>query len=155
LAASAGLPGWQAPALSTTAGRCAVAAQGPAAWCPEDNTVVVDRAAIGQLEDRFGDFAGATLIASRYGLAVLQALRRETTGAAAICLAGAYTGGLLKADGSFTLSPGDLDEAVEVLLRQDWAARDPAGAADPRQHGYERIALFRKGVVSGSQACLA
>jgi len=155
LAASAGLPGWQAPALSTTAGRCAVAAQGPAAWCPEENTVVVDRAAIGQLEDRFGDFAGATLIASRYGLAVLQALRRETTGASAICLAGAYTGGLLKADGSFTLSPGDLDEAVEVLLRQDWAGRDPAGAADPRQHGYERIALFRKGVVSGPQACLA
>ena len=155
LAASAGLPGWQAPPLSTTAGRCAVAAQGPAAWCPEENTVVVDRAAIGQLEDRFGDFAGATLIASRYGLAVLQALRRETTGASAICLAGAYTGGLLKADGSFTLSPGDLDEAVEVLLRQDWAGRDPAGAADPRQHGYERIALFRKGVVSGPQACLA
>jgi len=155
LAASAGLPGWQAPALSTTAGRCAVAAQGPAAWCPEDNTVVVDRAAIGQLEDRFGDFAGATLIASRYGLAVLQALRREATGASAICLAGAYTGGLLKADGSFTLSPGDLDEAVEVLLVQDWAGRDAAGATDPQQHGYERIGLFRKGVVGGSQACLA
>ena len=69
--ASAGLPGGRPPALSTTAGRCAVAAQGPAAWCPEDNAVVVDRAAVAQLEDRFGDFAGAALIASRYGLAAL------------------------------------------------------------------------------------
>jgi predicted metalloprotease len=154
-AASAGLPGWRPPALSTTAGRCAVAEQGPVAWCPEDNTVVVDRAAVAQLEDRFGDFAGAALIAGRYGLAAQQALGRAATGAAAICLAGAYTGGLLKDDGSFTLSPGDLDEAVEVLLVQDWAGRDAAGATDPQQHGYERIGLFRTGVVGGPQACPA
>jgi hypothetical protein len=44
---------------------------------------------------------------------------------------------------------------VEVLLLQDWAGRDPAGAADPQQRGYERIALFRKGIVGGPQACLA
>jgi len=152
---AAGLPGWTAPVLRTVAGRCAVAAQGPVAWCPEDNAVVVDRVAVAQIEDRFGDFAGATLIAGRYGLAALQALRREATGGAAICLAGAYTGGLLSADGSFTLSPGDLDEAVEVLLDEDWAGRDTAGATDPHQHGYERISLFRKGVLGGAQACLA
>ena len=154
IAATAGLPGWQAPPLRTSAGRCAVAPQGPAAWCSADNAVVVDRAAIAQLEDRFGDFAGATLIASRYGLAVLDALKRQATGAGALCLAGAYTGGLLNADGTFTLSPGDLDEAVEVLLAQDWAARDAAGAADQGERGYERIALFRKGVVGGARACL-
>jgi predicted metalloprotease len=153
-AATAGRPGWQPPALRTTAGGCAVGAQGPVAWCPQENAVVVDRAAVAQLEDRFGDFAGATLIASRYGLAALEASRRQATGAGAICLAGAYTGGLLSAEGSFTLSPGDLDEAVEVLLAQDWAGRDTAGAADPQQHGYERIGLFRKGVLGGAQACL-
>lgn len=153
-AAAAGLPGWQPPALRTTAGRCAVGAQGPAAWCPADNAVVVDRAAVAQLEDEFGDFAGAALIAGRYGLATLEALRKPSTGAGAICLAGAYTGGLLSARGSFTLSPGDLDEAVEVLLTRDWAGRDTAGALDPRQHGYERIGLFRKGVLGGAQACL-
>ncbi len=154
IAAAAGLPGWRAPALRTTAGRCAIAAQGPVAWCPADNAVVVDRVAVAGLADRFGDFAGATLIASRYGLAVLDALKRQATGAGAICLAGAYTGGLLNADGTFTLSPGDLDEAVEVLLAQDWAARDTAGAADPGAHGYERIGLFRKGVLGGAPACL-
>ena len=42
-----------------------------------------------------------------------------------------------------------------MLLVQDWAGRDAAGATDPRQHGYERIGLFRRGVVGGSQACLA
>ena len=41
-----------------------------------------------------------------------------------------------------------------MLLVQDWAGRDTAGAADPQQHGYERIGLFRKGVVGGAQACL-
>jgi predicted metalloprotease len=153
-AAAAGRPGWQPPALRTAAGGCAVGDQGPAAWCPGENAVVVDRGAVAQLEDRFGDFAGAALIASRYGLATLEAARRDATGAGAICLAGAYTGGLLSAEGSFTLSPGDLDEAVEVLLDENWAGRDAAGAADPRQHGYERIGLFRKGVLGGAQACL-
>ena len=154
IAAAAGLPGWKAPALRTTAGRCTVAAQGPVGWCPGDNAIVVDRAAVAKLEQRFGDFAGVTLIAGRYGLAVLDALKRQEGGAGAVCLAGAYTGGLLSADGAFTLSPGDLDEAVEVLLAQDWAARDTAGATDPTVHGYERIALFRKGVLSGARACV-
>jgi hypothetical protein len=115
---------------------------------------VVDRTALAQLANRFGDFSGATLIASRYGMALLDALKRQGGGAGAICLAGAYTGGLLTSGGTFTLSPGDLDEAVEVLLAQNWAARDTAGAADPNEHGYERIGLFRKGVLGGSQACL-
>jgi hypothetical protein len=38
---------------------------------------------------------------------------------------------------------------------QDWAGRDAAGATDPQQHGYERIRLFRTGVVGGPQACPA
>jgi hypothetical protein len=60
-------PGWRRPRASGVAGAPAEhhgragarwAAQGPAAWCPEENTVVVDRAAIGQLEDRFGALRG-------------------------------------------------------------------------------------------------
>jgi predicted metalloprotease len=155
IAAGVGLSGWRPPLLRTTADRCAVAAQGPAAWCPGSNAVVVDRAALARVVDGSGDFAAATLIAGRYGLAVLDALKQHATGAGAICMAGAYTGGLLSADGTFTLSPGDLDEAVEVLLAQDWAGRDSAGHADPAEHGYERIGLFRKGVLGGAQACLA
>src|SRR4051794_35688032 len=91
IAAEAGLPGWTAPTLRTTAGRCAVAPQGPVAWSPDENVVVVDRTALAQLANRFGDFSGATLIASRYGMALLDALKRQGGGAGAICLAGAYT----------------------------------------------------------------
>ncbi|HEY0816502.1 MAG TPA: neutral zinc metallopeptidase, partial [Pseudonocardia sp.] len=158
VAASAGATGWQAPSLGPAAAGCAVAAQGPAAWCGRGEPVVVDRPALAALEEKFGDYAGATLVADRYGLAVLDALGRPVTGsaagAAATCLAGAYTGGLFTAGDALTLSPGDLDEAVQVLLEQDWADRDAKGAADAAEHGYERIDHFRTGVFGGAKACL-
>jgi predicted metalloprotease len=158
IAAAAGATGWRAPSLGSGAAECATSTQGPAAWCGADEPIAVDRAALAAVEEKFGDYAGATLIASRYGLAVLDALGRPVAGskagAAATCLAGAYTGGLFDARDSFTLSPGDLDEAVEVLLVQDWADRDAQGAADPAEHGYERIDHFRTGVLGGANACL-
>lgn len=158
IAAAAGATGWQAPSLAAAAADCAATEQGPAAWCGQGEPIVVDRPALAALEEKFGDYAGATLIASRYGLAVLDALGRPATGskagAAATCLAGAYTGGLFSARDTFTLSPGDLDEAVQVLLEQDWADRDAQGVADAAEHGYERIDHFRTGVFSGAHACL-
>lgn len=157
LAAEAGATGWQAPSLGA-ATDCAAADQGPAAWCGPGEPIVVDRPSLAAVEEKFGDYAGATLIASRYGLAVLDALGRpvtgSTAGAAATCLAGAYTGGLFNARDTFTLSPGDLDEAVQVLLEQDWAERDARGAVDTTEHGYDRIDHFRTGVFSGAKACL-
>jgi predicted metalloprotease len=155
IAAAASDAGWQAPPLRTATNDCAVADQGPVAWCAADAAVVVDKPALAAVENQFGDYAGATHIASRYGLATLEALGRPATGATATCLAGAYTGGLFTARGAaFTLSPGDLDEAVEVLLAQDWAARDAKGATDPAEHAYERIDHFRAGVLGGATACL-
>jgi hypothetical protein len=74
--------------------------------------------------------------------------------AGATCLAGAYTGRLLDAPDGFRLSPGDLDEAVQVLLLADWAARDAAGASDPAEHGFERITRFRAGLLEGPAGCL-
>jgi predicted metalloprotease len=157
-AAAAGASGWQAPSLSGAAGGCAAAEQGAVAWCGAGGPIVVDRSALAGIEDKFGDYAGATLIAGRYGIAMLDALGRPVTGgaagAAATCLAGAYTGSLFTARGAFTLSPGDLDEAVEVLLAQDWTARDAQGAADPAEHGYDRIDHFRAGVFGGAKSCL-
>ena len=152
-------PGWDPPALST-GGACPpdeLAAQGPAAYCPDDGAVAVDVEALDQLHRDVGDFGGATLVAGRYGLA----LRHVTggspvgnpAGAAATCLAGAYTGRLFDAAEGFRLSPGDLDEAVQVLLLADWAARDAAGASDPAEHGFERVARFRTGLLDGPAAC--
>jgi predicted metalloprotease len=152
-------PGWDPPQLST-GGACPVpelAAQGPAAYCREDGGVAVDVAALERLHEEVGDFAGATVVAGRYGIAMLDATGRspvgKPAGVAATCLTGAYTGRLFDAAEGFQLSPGDLDEAVQVLLAADWVARDAAGASDPADHGFERIGRFRTGLLDGPAAC--
>ncbi|WP_170308999.1 neutral zinc metallopeptidase [Pseudonocardia hierapolitana] len=152
-------PGWDPPQLST-GGACPVpelAAQGPAAYCREDGGVAVDVAALERLHEEIGDFAGATVVAGRYGIAMLDASGRSPVGtpagAATTCLTGAYTDRLFDAAEGFQLSPGDLDEAVQVLLAADWVARDAAGASDPADHGFERIGRFRTGLLEGAAAC--
>jgi hypothetical protein len=70
-----------------------------------------------------------------------------------MCLAGSYTARLVDTTGSFALSPGDLDEAVQALVADTWAARDGAGSADPAEHGFDRVAVFREGVQGGPAAC--
>lgn len=156
-----GLSGRQAPPLRTSArnGGCrAWAQQGPAAYCAAEPSIIVDREELAAVENDIGDYAVGTLVASRYGLATLDALGRPVVGAgagvAAICLAGAYTARLVDPRGSFSLSPGDLDEAVEVLLTDDWADRGADGRTDPATDGYARIDHFRAGVLGGSGACL-
>jgi predicted metalloprotease len=153
-------PGWEPPQLNS-GGACEVdelAVQGPAAYCREDGGVAVDVAALGELHDDVGDFAGATLVAGRYGIALLDATGEPPVGppagAAAVCLAGAYTDRLFDATSGFQLSPGDLDEAVQVLLLHDWVARDAAGESDPADHGFERISRFRTGLLDGPDTCL-
>jgi predicted metalloprotease len=153
------VPGWQAPELSRTpacTGRAA-AAQGSAVFCAADGAVAVNPSELAAVHRQFGDYAAVVEMASRYGLATLHATGANTTGpaagAAALCLSGAYTGRLI--DGvAFSLSPGDLDEAVQVLLAGDWAARDSGGAADPAEHGFDRVARFRAGLLDGPESCL-
>lgn len=156
-----GVPGWTAPPLLS--GACPdAAAQGPARLCPtvgspDGGPIDVDPALLGPLHRDLGDFAGATLISGRYALAALRAAGSPVEGLdaghAAVCLAGAYAGRLLVAPVGFRLSPGDLDEAVQVLLVDDWAARDTAGRADPAEHGYERVARYEDGLRGGPGAC--
>ena len=150
-------PGWNAPPLrtatSTACPRDELTAQGPAGFCPADGSIGVDQAALGTLERRFGDFAAAALVASRYALAALTERGARADGAAAICLTGAYTARLSDPSASFTLSPGDLDEAVQVLLADNWAARDAAGRADDADDGFDRVGRFREGLRRGASSC--
>lgn len=133
--------------------------QGPAAFCPSDRSVRVDtgRELVGE-HRALGDFSTGTLLASRFGLAALAAMGRPTEGAdagrRALCLAGAYTGSVGRPDTDFGLSPGDLDEAVNLLLRDDRAARGADGTAGTPT-AYDRVADFRSGVDGGADRCLA
>lgn len=157
----AGTPGgapWQPPAVVAGSGatRCAPGDQGPIAWCPAVNTIGVDTtSALPRMHTEIGDYATGTLLAARYGLATLSALRRPVRGLGArrdaLCLAGAYTGAVFARHDGFGLSPGDLDEAVQVLLDDDFASRDVDGVGIAT--GFERIAAFRSGVDRGAATC--
>jgi hypothetical protein len=126
-------------------------------FCAADGAVAVNPTQLAALHQQFGDYAAAVEMSSRYALATLNAVGASTVGPAAsgaiVCLSGAYTGHLV--DGvAFTLSPGDLDEAVQVLLAEDWVARDSGGRTDPAEHGFDRVTTFRAGFLAGPQSCL-
>ncbi|MFD7656898.1 neutral zinc metallopeptidase [Actinosynnema sp. NPDC059797] len=131
--------------------------QGPVAFCPGDDSVEVEvEEDLPELHAEIGDYATGVLLASRYALAAMDAVGAEVEGASAatsaLCLAGAYTREVFTRQEGFGLSPGDLDEAVQVLLAHDYAARDAAGrsALEP---GFKRVEVFRGGVLEGAGAC--
>jgi len=150
--------GWTAPAVdqARTAPDCGTGRQGAAAFCAEDNVVrIATDGTIAEVHGRIGDFGAGTIVATRYALAAMSAAELPLTGAEAqrsvLCLAGSYTGSLLKPRREFTVSPGDLDEAVLVLLGYDYPSRDIDGGAIAS--GFERVAAFRDGVVGGAREC--
>jgi len=104
------------------------------------------------------------LVASRYALAALDALGRpvrgDAAGRTAVCLTGAYTRALARPEhrrhgrpGQLRALPGDVDEAVQELLDQDFAARDASGLAPGGDLGFERIEQFRAGTLGGPASC--
>ncbi len=134
---------------------CTQADQGPVAFCPDATQVDYDtEVELPKIHKQIGDYATGTLLASRFALAALADLKKPTEGADsqhdAVCLAGAFTGSLLGREDQ-VLSPGDLDEAIQVLLTYDYAARDMTGQGIPT--GFERVRAFRKGVLEGDDAC--
>ncbi|MGH3915954.1 MAG: neutral zinc metallopeptidase [Pseudonocardiaceae bacterium] len=136
--------------------------QGPAAFCPaaigstDVDTLELDTSGqLPELHAEIGDYSTGTLLASRYSLAALDALGLPTEGESArrgvLCLAGTYTGTLLQRTDSFGLSPGDLDEAVQVLLGFDYVSRDISGRG--LASGFARVEEFRAGTLDGVAAC--
>lgn len=125
-------------------------------WCPRrhrdvlpsNNTITYDPATLQHAHDSIGDFASGVLIASAWSSSVQHELAHDlgTTAArkGAECLAGAWA-----ADRATSLSPGDLDEAVTLLV---------AGSVPERQIGNhestDRGSAFRAGggVPCGLQA---
>ncbi|WP_367136037.1 neutral zinc metallopeptidase [Saccharothrix sp. HUAS TT1] len=131
--------------------------QGPVAYCPADQAVEVEvESELPELHAEIGDYATGVLLASRYALAAMAAvdvdLDGERAATSALCLAGAYTREVFTRQEGFGLSPGDLDEAVRVLLAYDYAARDARGSAT-LEPGFKRVEVFRGGVLEGTKAC--
>jgi predicted metalloprotease len=150
---------WPAPRLlsGTPCAAAGTDAQGPARSCSATLTVSASRDELAGVYRKYGDYASATVLASRYALAALGAMDRPVlgpdAGQTAICLAGAYTGQLLPRSSGFELSPGDLDEAVDELLGEDLAARDAAGHAPEGDFGLDRVRQFRNGALGGPTRC--
>ena len=123
-------------------------------YCPSNNTITYDPATLQHAHDSIGDFASGVLIASAWSSSVQHELAHDlgTTAArkGAECLAGAWA-----ADRATSLSPGDLDEAVTLLV---------AGSVPERQIGnhesidrgsaFERVAAFRAGYKHGPSKCV-
>jgi hypothetical protein len=146
-------------AASDRCGTPDLARQGPARYCASDGAVSVSASGLARVHDQIGDYASGVLLASRYALAVLSALGKPVlgpdAGRDAVCLSGAYTHQLFDrvSTPTFGLSPGDLDEAVQELLTQDYAARDASGQAPAGDLGLERIGEFRTGALNGPTSC--
>ncbi|TDV54048.1 putative metalloprotease [Actinophytocola oryzae] len=149
---------WTAPPVRTsdTEPECGGADQGPIAYCEDTGEIDVStEGELPKLHTDIGDFATGTILASRFSLAALKTLGKPLEGEdaqrALLCVTGAYTGTLLTRQKGFALSPGDLDESIQVLLRYDYAGRDAAGKAVAT--GFDRVSLFRKGTLQGINAC--
>ncbi|EQD84435.1 peptidase [Saccharopolyspora erythraea] len=137
---------WSAPPVVDDPGsRCGETA---VEYCTDPARVAVDEPALAALDHDIGDQAITTLVASRYAVAALDALGLPAHGVEGgrrvSCLAGAYTG-------RAALSPGDLDEAVEVLLAGNGVSRDVDGVN--ALTGFDRFLSFRGGALGGPGAC--
>lgn len=125
--------------------------------CIPDRYVGFDlETALSEAYDQNGDFGVATLFATQYGLDIADQLGGEvddvTATLRADCYAGSWTAAILPPDPpedyQLILSPGDLDEAVAVLL----AVRSEADRARTGP-GFDRVRAFRRGVLSGAEEC--
>lgn len=110
------------------------------------------------LYDQNGDFGVATLLATQYGLDVVNQLGSADDEVTATlqgdCFAGAFAGAILPDENGespyeLVLSPGDLDEGVSALL-----TFRSAGDRERQGPGFDRARAFRRGVLGGPEDCL-
>ena len=110
------------------------------------NTVHYDSATLQQVHDSIGDFGSGMLLATAWASSVEhqmgQPLGTDASRRGAECLAGAWA-----ASEQSSLSPGDLDEAVTVLVSAGQGNTD-------RGTAFDRVAAFRDGFKNGPSQCV-
>ncbi|MCB0976604.1 MAG: neutral zinc metallopeptidase [Acidimicrobiales bacterium] len=129
--------------------------------CVPEHRIGYSSDLVEQAYKRYGDFGVATLLGSQYGLDVQVELDDVPDDVTLMtrrgdCYTGAWTAEMIPdengdpadPDLSLVLSPGDLDEAVGVLLgirsESDRIRQGP---------GFDRVRAFRTGVLQGAEAC--
>lgn len=128
-------------------------------YCDADQTVYVDETdLVGPAYDEIGDFAVATALSLPYAQAArAQAGLSTEDGAAtrsAVCLTGVYHAQWYNAAFAevvnASISPGDLDEAVQFLLTY---GIDDQVFPNVDASGFELVGQYRAGFLRGGQAC--
>jgi predicted metalloprotease len=128
-------------------------------YCADDRTVYVDRTDLAQpAYDEIGDFAMTTALSLPYSLAVRDEAGLSTDDGAAtrsaVCLTGWYEAqwynGAFDASTHATISPGDIDEAVQFLL--EYGVR-PEVFPNTSASGFELVGAYRAGFLQGGDAC--
>jgi predicted metalloprotease len=122
-------------------------------FCAQDNSLKLSHDPLENVYNRVdhGDYAPMTLVGIGYGQAVvaqagMPAGDDATKLRQAICLDGAYTRSVVNRPASsqqVTLSPGDLDEAMQALLF--YAGQDTFFGSPDQMSGFDRVQAYRRG----------
>ena len=128
-------------------------------YCAANSTVYYDETdLIRPAYEKLGDFAVTAGLSLPYALAARAqaglSVDDEVATSSAVCLTGWYTSQWYHrafADVlDVTLSPGDVDEAVEFLLTY---GADPRVFPDVTASGFELVGAFRDGFLTGGKKC--
>jgi predicted metalloprotease len=155
---------FQAPAVTAfrgTAPRCGSGGRDDRdlSYCAADSTVYYDQQdLIRPAYAKIGDFAVAAGLSLPYALAARSEGHLSVDDGAAVrsavCLTGWYTHewytGAFSRSLKVTLSPGDVDEAVEFLLTY---GADRQVLPDVSTSGFQLVGAFRAGFLTGGPAC--
>jgi len=143
-----------------TAPRCPGVQDRDLGYCARDSTVYLDRTDLATpAYDEIGDFALTTALSLPYSLAVRKEAGLSTDDGAAtrsaVCLTGWYEAQWYNNAFSdvlpdVSISPGDIDEAVQFLL--EYGVR-PEVFPNTAASGFELVGAFRTGFLQGGDAC--
>ncbi len=125
-------------------------------FCPSTNSLLYDDGFARALYRTYGDFSVGYIISNAWSDAAQIALGSNLTGESRVlineCLTGAWTQNIIPSgdpNQTFSISPGDLDEAVEtaLILGTEGIDTNQMGSA------FEKIEFFRAGVLGGVAEC--
>jgi predicted metalloprotease len=122
-------------------------------YCEIGDFVAWDNQLLTDTHEQYGDFAVATLIANRWSNAVHTRLKSKAKGKTETlegdCLTGSWAGSLVKQtrQPELSLSPGDLDESMQTLLKFN-------SSTGKGLSGFKRVGAFRQGFSDGASTCV-